>query len=393
MAGHCSLVSPENQVLAPDAPDVVDKSPAALRRARLLTSLPHLGLFALLGTMLYLAERKRPIFERLLQEDGWAEWATFLAFGAAAFINLRAARVRTSAPLARLACFGLGLFCLFVAGEEISWGQRVFGFRPPNYFLEQNYQQEANLHNLLKGILDTRFMVLAIALLVGVITPFLARVTRWPSALSAEFSLLPWFVAVAWLEFSYPYELVGELAELMLGMLLLADACTRAEPAQERAALLSFGHQAAALALAVAVVPLNDALLRWNSDEYVRIAREDLTTLKERIDRGDLVQPKLLRKKRVHKRMYTAARAGYLALDGKRHYLDPWNNPYWIAYQSAPGKAGGTAVLYSFGPNRRRDLVLSENEEAEFGSLEAQGASSDDIRVVIRLPPAVRAER
>jgi hypothetical protein len=352
---------------------------------RRFASLPHLVLFALLAVLLGLAERKSPMFEQLLQEDGWAEWATFLAFAAAAFINLKAAGVRARAPHARVACLGLGLFCLFVAGEEISWGQRILGFRPPNYFLEQNYQQEANLHNLLKDVLDTRFMVLAIALLVGVLTPFLARVTRWPSALSAEFSLLPWFAVVAWLEFSYSYELVGELAELLLGLLLLVDACARTEQEPARAALLGFSHQAAALALAVLIVPLNDALLRWNSADNARAAREDLDTLKERISRGELVQPKLLRKKRVHKRMYTAVRAGYLALDGKRHYLDPWNNPYWIAYQAAPGNAGGTAVLYSFGPNRRRDLVLSENDDTELFGLESASPEGDDIRVVIHL--------
>jgi hypothetical protein len=41
-------------------------------------SAPHLVAFALLGTLLTLAETRRASFERLMQEDGWAEWATFL---------------------------------------------------------------------------------------------------------------------------------------------------------------------------------------------------------------------------------------------------------------------------------------------------------------------------
>ena len=44
----------------------------------------------------------------------------------------------------------LGLFILFVfgAGEEISWGQRIFGFDTPDYLSSVNKQDELNLHNL-----------------------------------------------------------------------------------------------------------------------------------------------------------------------------------------------------------------------------------------------------
>ncbi|NMM48550.1 hypothetical protein [Marinigracilibium pacificum] len=40
----------------------------------------------------------------------------------------------------------LGLF--FVFGEEISWGQRIFDIESNEFFLENNKQQETNLHNL-----------------------------------------------------------------------------------------------------------------------------------------------------------------------------------------------------------------------------------------------------
>jgi hypothetical protein len=42
----------------------------------------------------------------------------------------------------------LGLICLFAAGEEISWGQRLFGFETTEYFYEHNEQEEMNIHNL-----------------------------------------------------------------------------------------------------------------------------------------------------------------------------------------------------------------------------------------------------
>lgn len=42
----------------------------------------------------------------------------------------------------------LGLFLIFCSGEEISWGQRIFGVRTPEYMMEVNDQGETNLHNL-----------------------------------------------------------------------------------------------------------------------------------------------------------------------------------------------------------------------------------------------------
>jgi hypothetical protein len=42
----------------------------------------------------------------------------------------------------------LGLLFLFAFLEEISYGQRLFGFATPQYFLEHNVQQEFNLHNM-----------------------------------------------------------------------------------------------------------------------------------------------------------------------------------------------------------------------------------------------------
>lgn len=42
----------------------------------------------------------------------------------------------------------LGLFFFVCAGEEISWGQRIFGWDTPEAWQELNAQKETNLHNL-----------------------------------------------------------------------------------------------------------------------------------------------------------------------------------------------------------------------------------------------------
>ncbi len=42
----------------------------------------------------------------------------------------------------------LAIFFIFVAGEEISWGQRLFHIDTPDSLVEKNVQQELNFHNL-----------------------------------------------------------------------------------------------------------------------------------------------------------------------------------------------------------------------------------------------------
>lgn len=47
--------------------------------------------------------------------------------------------------------FIIALFSLFVAGEEISWGQRIFQIETPEFFQQHNAQNETNLHNMMIG--------------------------------------------------------------------------------------------------------------------------------------------------------------------------------------------------------------------------------------------------
>ena len=66
------------------------------------------------------------------------------------------------------------MFCFIVAMEEISWGQRLLGYRPPAYFLEYNYQQEFNFHN----VVETDYRKLALTLVIagyGIVLPLAVR--------------------------------------------------------------------------------------------------------------------------------------------------------------------------------------------------------------------------
>ncbi len=55
---------------------------------------------------------------------------------------------REGLSLGALWHLGLALLCIFLLGEEISWGQHVFGFESSERMMQINAQAESNLHNL-----------------------------------------------------------------------------------------------------------------------------------------------------------------------------------------------------------------------------------------------------
>jgi hypothetical protein len=99
--------------------------------------------------MFLLADAQQTFFW-LSDEDHPIEWLQFallvpaiVAFAATA---LKLSRLRYNAAATVTAGLTLGLF--FIAGEEISWGQRILGFGTPSSLQGTNYQDEATLHNI-----------------------------------------------------------------------------------------------------------------------------------------------------------------------------------------------------------------------------------------------------
>ncbi|NMO13629.1 hypothetical protein HPC49_31225 [Pyxidicoccus fallax] len=97
--------------------------------------------------------------DRLVIEDGPVEMAGALGLGVTAAVFLFAAVRAWRSPEWRMrapAFVALGLLFFLGAGEEISWGQRLFGWGTPEALAQVNVQQETNLHNLafMKGWLD-----------------------------------------------------------------------------------------------------------------------------------------------------------------------------------------------------------------------------------------------
>jgi uncharacterized membrane protein len=132
----------------------------------LVWTLVWLPLVSLAG-LLAIAALYRPAFDRLLQEDYPVEWAQFAFCLFICVVCLMAVRpaLRDGHRLlaALLVLAGVGFF--FLAGEEISWAQRVFGIATPADFAG-NDQDEMNLHNFTGGF-DPEALFRGVQLLIS----------------------------------------------------------------------------------------------------------------------------------------------------------------------------------------------------------------------------------
>ena len=149
----------------------------------------------------------RSAFRTLANEDGIAEWGQFVflvvlvplyAWVASALWRQR------QLPLAGLyALATIGVF--FAAGEEISWGQRIFHWMTPGGLLDVNNQGETNIHNI-GGLLKVFNLAIMGIAFVAVVLPLL-RWSLWRDRARsiAGYALIPPAVLIPAfaMEFSY----------------------------------------------------------------------------------------------------------------------------------------------------------------------------------------------
>ena len=124
------------------------------------------------GILLFYTDVAR--FEQYVKEDGIAEWLTVAGLLSGSFVCLSrfVGLLGKKSGWFLLVTLGLALFLFFAAGEEISWGQRIFGLKTPEYFQQHNAQQETNLHNLVVSGVKLNKLIFSI-LLVGMLAVFL----------------------------------------------------------------------------------------------------------------------------------------------------------------------------------------------------------------------------
>jgi hypothetical protein len=115
-------------------------------------------------------------------EDGFIETLTVLALLLIAFLTgkyaIKLSRKRNW--MFSVVMIFLCLFSVFAAGEEISWGQRIFEIESSDFFQKNNAQGETNLHNLVVGGVKVNKLLFSQLFTVGaavylLVLPFLYR--------------------------------------------------------------------------------------------------------------------------------------------------------------------------------------------------------------------------
>lgn len=106
----------------------------------------------------------------------------------------------------KVGMLGLILVFFFGAGEEISWGQRIFNVESSEYFLQNNAQGETNLHNMvvdgkkINKIIFSQLLTLILFLYL-IVTPILFRKVEWFKNLVNTFAvpIVKWHYTIAFL--------------------------------------------------------------------------------------------------------------------------------------------------------------------------------------------------
>ncbi len=344
----------------------------------------------------FLLEWRNPDFYYFtVQEDEYLEWATVWAFllAAAAFVRM-ALLMRGVTPGFPWFPYGVALFCFVVAMEEISWAQRLLGYRPPVYFLEHNYQQELNLHN----VIETDYRKLALMLVIagyGIVLPVLARLRvckDWFARLgivAPTIALLPSFGAALVIYAWYPLSFSGEWVEAMLGLEFLFSAIPTTVGHGVRPGPVSMTAIAAVAVFGLGA--LSAAATRVQRDAHpanLQAARIEVAAIADDFFNGLATSDCSL-----HKRIYTfvvdyeqygllegryaGLQSQGLAPERAAFFLDPWNSPYWIRDRCSRSGKTRISFVYSFGPNRRRDSSREEILGDDIGAYFVQGYATD----------------
>jgi hypothetical protein len=114
------------------------------------------------------------LFEAYVREDGIVEWLTVLGLLLGVGVCIR--RFIKLRPYKNwwflFVTLALALLLFFVAGEEISWGQRILGIKSSEFFKENNAQAETNFHNLVVDGVKLNKVIFSIGL-IGVMAIYL----------------------------------------------------------------------------------------------------------------------------------------------------------------------------------------------------------------------------
>ena len=165
--------------------------------------------FAIAGAGI-LAVPFRTAYRLLANEDGIAEWlqVVLIVVCLLAYVRIGWVLWRSGHRALALLFFTGAAGMFFVGGEEISWGQRIFGWATPDVLEDINNQGESNIHNI--GPLLRIFNLVVLAVSLAAIVAPLARWTIWRERLRgvAGYLFVPPVALIPAFGFAFAYRAI-----------------------------------------------------------------------------------------------------------------------------------------------------------------------------------------
>ena len=167
------------------------------------------------------------------REDGFIEYSTAAMLLCISLLSFsRLIRLWKSTPILwKVGTLGFALIFLFGAGEEVSWGQRIFNWESSDYFVQNNAQQETNLHNMVVGetkinkLIFSKILVIVLAIYLIILPILYRKITAFKNlANSFAVPVVQWTQTIAFIVFTVllafmPSGKNPEIHELALGVI------------------------------------------------------------------------------------------------------------------------------------------------------------------------------
>lgn len=169
----------------------------------------YLFLIVIFGLGIYFANTNLTYFDEVYTvEDGFVEngSAIFLLSSSLLLLYRFFKLFKQKEFFWKVGVLGFAVVFFFGAGEEISWGQRIFSLESSQYFMENNAQGETNLHNMVVG--ETKInklifsqLLTAVLIIYLIITPLLYRKFEWVKNLANKFAvpIVQWHHTISFL--------------------------------------------------------------------------------------------------------------------------------------------------------------------------------------------------
>jgi hypothetical protein len=174
-----------------------------------IDKIAYLFLIIIFGLGIYFANTDLQYFDEVYTvEDGFVEGgsAIFLFISSMLLLYRFFKLFKYKDLFWKIGILAMAIIFFFGAGEEISWGQRIFNVESSEYFLENNAQGETNLHNMVVDGTKINKLIfsqlLTVVLVIYLIfTPFLFRKYNWVKNLANKFAvpIVQWHHTISFL--------------------------------------------------------------------------------------------------------------------------------------------------------------------------------------------------